>query len=133
MEESGHVIPYWEVPVPTPMTAPDLAALLKIAEAATPGPWKAQFSDTERAGVAEIDGKGWQSFAEVYVARSNGESNPEGRANAAHIAAFNPTVAQALVRVAMAAKDDARFFPVSQDMREALSALTAALKGNPHA
>lgn len=90
-----------------------LADLAAKAEKATPGPWKPGRADMRSY---RIDGT---EFARVYHAtRSDGEHlgqplpltigeafNDDCKANAAHIAAFSPDVAAALVAVAEAAQE----------------------------
>ena len=71
----------------------NLDELLKIAEAATPGPWYAN----DRMVSSRPTGSG-----DVAVAQPDHKAE---YANAAHIAAFNPRTAQALVKVAMALVD----------------------------
>lgn len=84
------------------MTAPDLdlAALRKVAEAATPGPWRhPDHGSVFAADSEQPDG------THVAVARCGDEWVPSGglmcwrqaKANATHIAAFNPAVALALL------------------------------------
>lgn len=117
------------------MTTPDLAALLKIAEAATPGPWAAN----DRMVSSRPNGSG-----DVAVAQPDHKAE---YANAAHIAAFNPTVAKALVEGMKVLEELADRYAgddgLDRAMKEgidaeiigasaALSALTLALKGSNH-
>lgn len=122
------------------MTTPDLAALLKIAEAATPGPWVV--GEPDQHGQAVVRDKDIERFTCWH--HSVGAIEKEMHANAAHIAAFNPTVAQALVKVAMAAEKIATDKVSNEDgwtdeyvvlwntLHDQLEALTAALKGSNH-
>lgn len=131
------------------MTTPSLDALLKIAEAATPGPWIAASRPSSVVGWPIVQGGVGRSICNVSVAPpfdhpGNVEFNAFSCANAAHIAAFNPTVAQALVKVAMAAEKIATDKVSNEDgwtdeyvvlwntLHDQLEALTAALKGSNH-
>lgn len=120
----------------------DLAELLKIAEAATPGPWTVEKYGQESL-VVHYDRDNRVCFMATPGKLSDWKTI---RLNAAHIAAFNPTVAEALVRVAMAAEKLMQHierikYRDSAQMRldernpfvEALqAALTLALKGSNH-
>lgn len=122
------------------MTTPSLGALLKIAEAATPGPWL-------KSRLPLRMGDGYDYGGEAAVRLGNGTLAMLGSqqdADAAHIAAFNPTVAQALVEGMKVleeladryAGDDGLDRAMKEGIdaeiigaRAALSALTLALKG----
>lgn len=78
-----------------------LEEMLRIAQAATKGPWVARYENPMFPHVADIDGEGWRAFATVCVVFDNkpdSKASKEGRANAQHIATFNPRTAKALVR-----------------------------------
>lgn len=126
----------------------DLAELLKIAEAATPGPWHL----SGRLGPRD----GSEGFYRISAASTlslevrpcaDGYVPGQNAANAAHIAAFNPTVAKALVRAAMAAAAVAEYSRSTKygsalgqdlylhsltDLDRQITALTLALKGSNH-
>lgn len=76
-----------------------LDAMLRIAQAASRGPWFV--GEPDQHGQAVVRDKDIERFTCWH--HSVGAIEKEMHANAAHIAAFNPTVAQALVKVAMAA------------------------------
>jgi hypothetical protein len=90
-----------------------LDRLEEVAKAATPGEW-------------ELHGR------EVLIPISAGWASAFGgsRENAAHIAAFSPDVALAVIAVCRAAKDvdalhEGHCLPVVKALREALAALEA--------
>lgn len=123
-----------------------LEEMLRIARAATPGPWSVQKGNF---GV----GRYVQGSDGHPVCQMSANSTPKGMAkersgealaNAQHIATFNPRTAEALVKVAMAAQavayidgailarlpvqDAKRLVVEAKPLQNALSALTAALE-----
>lgn len=115
-------------------TTPDLAALLRIAEQATPGKWT-----WGSRWVCQRTGD--DKYVYLAAVPPDEEDGDRWCKDAAHIAAFNPRTAQALVKVAMAAEvaQQALFYykdtPSYRDdmaapgmLKEALAELTAALK-----
>lgn len=87
------------------MTAPDLDALERAAQAATPGPWTAH-----EAGIPASSGR-------HFVARTGGEwvgatgYGPQSYRDAAYIAAANPAAIRSLIarlREAERQRDEAR-------------------------
>ena len=73
----------------------DLAALLKLSQEATPGPWLAK----EWGGDATV----WKANGSHMIV-GDAIYHPENVATAAYIAAASPDVVAALVRVALAAQ-----------------------------
>lgn len=131
------------------MTTHDtLEELLKIAEAATPGPWTVEKYGQESL-VVHYDRDNRVCFMATPGKLSDWKTI---RLNAAHIAAFHPTVAKALVEgmkvLVMVRKIIAegategfnpkagdwaeRLFASQADSSLAVSALTTALKGSNH-
>ena len=96
-----------------------LEEMLRIARAATKGPWSVDPKRSLRVMAAER--------ATICATGSDSALQDQWQANAQHIATFNPRTAEALVKVALAAEDEIQFFPVTKELRAALSALTAAM------
>lgn len=77
------------------MTALDLAALRKVAEAATPGEWDASCIGSEGYHLMATNTDGPKR--RIVVARCTYEKWETDRANAEHIAAFHPATVLALL------------------------------------
>ena len=80
---------------------PDLDALERLAEQATPGPWESQASEDEPAN-ALVYGPDGDSFA--YLSWNPG-NDYDVVATAAYIAALSPETVRTLIRWARAADD----------------------------
>ena len=88
-----------------------LEEMLRIAQAATPGPWRVEKDTNLVWGACDPDdqssnGMGY-AIAPCYTLAASYAKGPteyEGLANAQHIATFNPRTAEALVKVALAAE-----------------------------
>lgn len=113
-----------------------LESMLRIAQAATKGPWEL----SDRLGPRD----GSEGFYRISAASTlslevrpcaDGYVPGQNAANAQHIATFNPRTAEALVKVALAAasvtgetQNLGDFSARKRDLAGALSALTAAME-----
>lgn len=84
----------------------DLAELWEIAGRATEGPWRFDNDWWRIPSIHGPDGKDVASVPKTGHPQRN-DCTPEQEANAAHIAAFNPTVAQRLIARVRAAEKQA--------------------------
>lgn len=99
-----------------------LEEMLRIARAATKGPWETYQSDNSDS--VTIVGPSRGSMAVAWGADLLGNTF-DAVANAQHIATFNPRTAEALVKVALAAKIVADLDGGWRELREALAAFAA--------
>lgn len=76
----------------------DVEALARLAEAATPGPWREQGWDEEEQGYFVLGGGDPGTSAERMVAYTP-VTNPYAASDAAFIAAASPEVVLALIAV----------------------------------
>lgn len=77
----------------TDLTPEALAALDALAAAATPGPWAMESNDDDGAAVFADDG----GTGTAYIAREMWQGESEGEADAAYIAAADPSTVRALI------------------------------------
>jgi hypothetical protein len=75
--------------------------LLRLAAEATPGPWRDVPHDWPERAIPVVDDTG------RFVTHASAHDFAQRKADAAHIAAFSPEVAAALVKVAVAAGESA--------------------------
>jgi hypothetical protein len=112
-----------------------LEEMLRIAQAATPGPWRVEKDTNLVWGACDPDdqssnGMGY-AIAPCYTLAASYAKGPteyEGLANAQHIATFNPRTAEALVKGMQVLEQLANGTADRRAAIDALSALTAAME-----
>jgi len=107
----------------------DLDNLERVASAATPGPWRVR---TNRHTTTSGEEWGWVSHVTTQNISLPGMSinweAPTGRANATHIAVFNPVTVLALLA---RARDAERLEKVAIDVMASLAAAISLLERSP--
>ena len=107
----------------------DLDGLERVASAATPGPWRVR---TNRHTTTSGEEWGWVSHVTTQNISLPGMSinweAPTGRANATHIAVFNPVTVLALLA---RARDAERLKRVAIDVMASLGAAISLLERSP--